>query len=379
VYQQLTLESYQIPRFAQNLSLYGVIEAPPRNGYEVFRGILKGGEIYIQYTGEVSYVGIPELEAAVEYACRALESEQEEHSYQRYAVLAQHPDPPKVLRQQQTHLNTWLTLEQYHGALRLLEQDASCTEERSTEIFKERVFSKQGKTIEFHRNGKVISEDGYPTFAPLIRQSIVEHLPFSSYDLIIGQDEVGNGESIGPLVIASVGLTPEQMVELQLAGIKDSKMVPHRVSVNMSTWIRQQSQLHQLLQLNPLEINQMGNRSVLDLLRTGHSKIANELLHRLYQSSTSREHQRILVVVDQYDYRMDLELEQEYPGLEIRYFPRGEKYCVSVAAASILAKAQRYRWKLYYEKIYGITLRRKNMGQIRRHPAASHLIRRKYS
>ena len=54
--------------------------------------------------------------------------------------------------------------------------------------------------------GAVYSQTGKEIYHDIIEKVLHQNIPFSNYDLIIGQDEVGNGEIIGPVVIGSVGV-----------------------------------------------------------------------------------------------------------------------------------------------------------------------------
>jgi ribonuclease HIII len=76
-------------------------------------------------------------------------------------------------------------------------------------------------TIIVYKSGKVVHNDS--ELSKQIIESILKKE--SKYDYILGSDETGKGEWFGPLVVVSTALTPDEIVELRMLGVRDSKTI----------------------------------------------------------------------------------------------------------------------------------------------------------
>ncbi len=74
--------------------------------------------------------------------------------------------------------------------------------------------------------------------------------------LTLGIDEAGRGPVIGPMVIAGVVVTEEQMEQLRSIGVKDSKLIPPRIREDMFDMIKKIVTSHKIIIIPPKEIDE---------------------------------------------------------------------------------------------------------------------------
>ena len=372
----LTIEPYLIPRFYKLLESEGVVGEPPKSDFEAFRGSYQGASVVITIKGEIHHTEHPSLTPLIDrfytqltqIPTKAAENET------RYVILAKHAFPENSYPV--NHLNLWLNPEQYKAAVDLLIEKGAVLV-NTPEKFEDYHFDLEGFEISFHDNGKVIAEEGYGLFAPILTQAIEEHQSHKEYDLIIGQDEVGTGERIGPVVVGTVAATPSELTDLQLAGIKDSKMIPRTLSTIMSHWIRDLSTMVTTYQMAPPLFNQkvLGDRlSVNDIVTHCHNEAVMQMLDLLHVYTDLPP--KILYLIDQFDRNHTIPvLESTTYDIDVQYSPTAERISPAVAAASVVAKSERFRWIQLHEKVYNIALNRKRIKQIRQHNKSHELLK----
>jgi ribonuclease HIII len=107
---------------------------------------------------------------------------------------------------------------------KLLLQDSSATLLSSTNPYESfRIRYSEGLVVGY-TSGKIVANT--PVAAELVSQAIQRlGKDEMGYEVIIGSDEAGKGEWLGPITIAAVALTPEQSNLLIAKGVMDSKML----------------------------------------------------------------------------------------------------------------------------------------------------------
>jgi ribonuclease HIII len=104
----------------------------------------------------------------------------------------------------------------------LLLKVPSTAEKRTTSKYESFRIRYSGGSIIGYTSGKVVitSEPA----VQLVREVLQKMgLKDANYDLVIGSDEAGKGEWLGPMVVAAVALTPTQASDLRAEGVMDSK------------------------------------------------------------------------------------------------------------------------------------------------------------
>ncbi|MHA1929166.1 MAG: hypothetical protein ACTSV2_11390 [Candidatus Thorarchaeota archaeon] len=164
--------------------------------------------------------------------------------------------------------------------------------------------------------------------------------------LVIGSDEAGKGEWLGPMVVAAVALTPNQSRLLQSLGVMDSKEVPVERLGELANEIEAACSSRSVLLISPQTFNERfeelhkEGKNLNDLLAWGHSKVIADVYNDVTSDTPIR------VVVDEFARKKtEQRLSRVVPLEEIELIqrPRAEDE-IAVAAASILAREAREVW-----------------------------------
>lgn len=185
------------------------------------------------------------------------------------------------------------------------------------------------------------------------------------YDYILGSDETGKGEWFGPMVVVATALKPEDILELRLLGVKDSKTIKTPQIIKLARKIMKMDFIYHALTLNPHTYNRLywdfhrEGKSLNDLMAWAHSRVIQELLAKI-------EFKKARLVIDRFDLKKtEQRLESiDQTGLKIIQKTGGESE-TPVAAASIIAK---YLFELEVDKLddkYGINIRNSKPREIK--------------
>lgn len=215
-----------------------------------------------------------------------------------------------------------------------------------------------------YASGKIVATD--ESIRHYLSTAILDlHAP--DYDIMIGSDEAGKGEWLGPLVIVAVALTPSQSSILRAEGIMDSKELSTAKIIRLAKTIRQISTTHKVVLVSPQKFNERmkelkkENRSLNDLMAWGHAR-AIDTIYKDFRGKRLK----IKVVIDEFDkLKTELRLQRwiNLDELELIQKPRAEEE-IAVAAASIIARSEWEEWVDKTAEKYGINLRKLTTAQI---------------
>jgi ribonuclease HIII len=165
----------------------------------------------------------------------------------------------------------------------------------------------------------------------------------------IGVDESGKGDYFGPLVVAGVYITPEHEVQLQTAGVRDSKSLSDSRATALSRKIRDVCP-STIVVIGPERYNSLhaAFKNLNRLLAWGHARAIENLLAKV---SCDR------VVADQFGDERFLTSALMAKGRTVTLIqkPRAEEE-IAVAAASIVARAEFLRRLQNLSTRYGLPL-----------------------
>ncbi len=157
---------------------------------------------------------------------------------------------------------------------------------------------------------------------------------------VIGCDEAGKGEFLGPLTLGIVYLDKNYDIAktLQDVGVQDSKNITKSKILQLAEKIQQTIEFYKVEVIEPEILNKLwdekGNISI----------IMSEKYSDLIKSLCEKGVDPKKIIVDQYTSRTDrLEGCLGEIKTELVQIPKGEKY-LAVAAASILARAEYLKW-----------------------------------
>jgi ribonuclease HII len=142
----------------------------------------------------------------------------------------------------------------------------------------------------------------------------------SGLELIAGLDEAGRGALAGPIAVGAVILPPTSHLTRTLAGVRDSKQMTPRQRDLCAPHIQETALAWSVAYASPKEIDRLGIVSATRLAGI-----------RALEALTL---QPIFLLTD---FRLELP-ESELPQTSL---PKGDALCLSIAAASVLAKTAR--------------------------------------
>lgn len=189
------------------------------------------------------------------------------------------------------------------------------------------------------------------------------------YDYILGSDETGKGEWYGPLVVVATALNPEEIVELRLVGVKDSKTIKTPQIVKLANKIMEMDFPRQSIVLNPPTYNKLYSnfkkegKSLNDIMAWAHSRVIQDILSKI-------EFEKAKVIIDRFDfekteYRLK-SIDQKIDQNRLKIIQKtGAESEIPVAAASIIAK---YLFESAVDGLdekYGIDLRNSKPEEIK--------------
>lgn len=168
-------------------------------------------------------------------------------------------------------------------------------------------------------------------------------------DIIIGSDEAGKGEWLGPLCAAAVALTKKQDKYLTTQGVMDSKELKMDKILELAEVIKNNCISHYVVAITPMRFNELlgevknEGKSLNDMLAWAHATA----IYNIYKSLPERDKiNNIKVIIDEFD-RIKTEARLKkvtmLPKIQLEQKPRAEQE-IAVAAASILARSAREEW-----------------------------------
>jgi ribonuclease HIII len=170
----------------------------------------------------------------------------------------------------------------------------------------------------------------------------------TDFDLLIGSDEAGKGEWLGPLTIAAVSMEPESSLDFRINGVMDSKEIGLRKIPLIAEWIEENSPAFQVVTISPKRFNVLfeemkeEKKGLNDILAWGHARA----IESVYSKIGERESCRVKLVIDEFDRLKTEDRISRLLGLRpINIIQKhGAEEELAVAAASILARNSRERW-----------------------------------
>jgi len=155
----------------------------------------------------------------------------------------------------------------------------------------------------------------------------------------IGTDESGKGDYFGPLVVAAVYVDEKTTLELEDAGVKDSKLITdYNIKIIESKIKRIIGNKFEIVQINPEKYNKLYEsfNNLNKIMGWAHSKAIENLIEKINCSN---------VISDKFGNEKLIkdELKKKSISLNLYQTPKAERY-TAVAAASILARAKVVDW-----------------------------------
>jgi ribonuclease HIII len=209
-----------------------------------------------------------------------------------------------------------------------------------------------------YKSGKVVHNNSDESRKLLNEVLSIE----TSYDYLVGTDEVGKGEWYGPLVVACIALTPKQITHMRELGVRDSKEIERSRLMKLAQEITREPFAKNVLTLMPEKYNQLykefriEGKTLNDLLAWAHASTISKVLAKLGE-------RRIKILIDKFDVeKTELRLlttahvSSKTTNLEIIQTASGDTE-IPISVASILAKEEFENRVGDLERKYGVQLR----------------------
>lgn len=195
----------------------------------------------------------------------------------------------------------------------------------------------------------------------LIERGLYEVLSLET-KIVVGSDEAGKGEWLGPLVVATVALEPPQFVALQALGVMDSKRLSEQRVKGLAEKIEREIDVKKVMTIMPKKFNELWaslkreGKSLNDMLAWMHARAIEDVLEQIEKRY---EGAPVEVVVDEFcRKKLESRLSRVRVGRKVKVTQRFKAEAnTAVAAASILAKATREKKIDEMSRRYGLDLR----------------------
>ncbi|MFW9834892.1 MAG: hypothetical protein ACFFEK_12910 [Candidatus Thorarchaeota archaeon] len=236
-----------------------------------------------------------------------------------------------------------------------------------------------GEAIVGYTSGKIVSNG--PHSAAAVQKAILEFGSDSEQVLVIGSDEAGKGEWLGPMTVAAVALTPDQSKLMQALGVMDSKSMSVDRIAELSKTVRRNALKVESLLISPEKFNKQieefrkEGKNLNDMLAWAHTKVISEV----YESVRGRK-EPTKIVIDQFArVKTEVRLRQKIDLGKIKLVqrPKAEDE-IAVAAASIIAREAREAWIDWACNKFGFDLRELSIQDAHTHKDRSLFAKESY-
>lgn len=225
-----------------------------------------------------------------------------------------------------------------------------------------------GEAIVGYTSGKIVSNG--PHSAAAVQNAILEMAPDTGTPLVIGSDEAGKGEWLGPMTVAAVALTPDQTAMMRALGVMDSKSMSVVRIAELSKTVRRNALKVESLLISPEKFNSQieefrkEGKNLNDMLAWAHTKVISEV----YEAVKTRN-EPIKIVVDQFarvKTEARLRMKIDLGSIELVQRPKAEDE-IAVAAASIVSREAREAWIDWACEKFGYDLRELSVQEAYEH------------
>lgn len=168
-------------------------------------------------------------------------------------------------------------------------------------------------------------------------QKIEKSLYAQGIKSICGIDEAGRGPLAGPVVVASVIMKPDSMIE----GVNDSKKISEKKREVLYEKIIEEAVAYGVGIIDQNEIDRV---NILNATKEGLTQSIQELEKDLKEKQRGFEKPEIILV--------DALTKIDTDGISYRSIIKGDAKSYSIAAASIIAKVTRDRIMRQWDEVY---------------------------
>ena len=167
-----------------------------------------------------------------------------------------------------------------------------------------------------------------------VSQSILDDIDFKEY---IGTDESGKGDLFGPIVVAGICVNKETEPILQKIKVKDCKENTDKLNLYMAQQIYDSidKKYYSIISPSIKEFNEAFDKEENNTVRTM-AYMHGSAIKKISERTGCKN-----AIIDKFDNspRLNFRLKELCPNVNIKLYPKAEKY-LGVAAASIIARVE---------------------------------------
>lgn len=201
----------------------------------------------------------------------------------------------------------------------------------------------RSKTVIAYSSGSIVYDESLEEIRKMLEEALYEY--YKAEGIVVGSDEAGKGEALGPLVVAANALNPRQAAYLQSIGVMDSKLIPENRIPKLASEIKRVSLGYSILRITPIKLNKMfkmrekyGNLN--EILALAHIKVLGKTISKMSEKPSR-------IVIDKFDSSKSEKstriIREAFGDLRIDAITGGEAI-PAVAAASVLARNSYLKW-----------------------------------
>jgi ribonuclease HIII len=252
-------------------------------------------------------------------------------------------------------------IEQVHRTLLASKDSSDLATTNQFEAFR---VACSGETIIGYTSGKIVSNGLHAAAA--VQNAVSALGSDTSWSVVIGSDEAGKGEWLGPMAVAAVALTPDQTTMMRALGVMDSKIMSIARITELSRTVRRYALKVESLLISPEKFNSQieefrkEGKNLNDMLAWAHAKVISEVYE-----DVKKRNERIKIVVDQFarvKTEARLRVKIDLRNVELVQRPKAEDE-IAVAAASIVAREAREAWIDWACQKFGYDLRKLSLNK----------------
>ncbi|NHI89185.1 MAG: hypothetical protein EAX87_06645 [Candidatus Thorarchaeota archaeon] len=256
-------------------------------------------------------------------------------------------------------------IEQIHRVLLALKDSSDIATTNQFEAFR---VTCSGEVIIGYTSGKIVSNGSHAAAA--VQNAVSTLGSDTRWSVVIGSDEAGKGEWLGPMTVAAVALTPDQTTMMRALGVMDSKVMSIARITELSRTVRRYALKVESLLISPEKFNSQiedfrkEGKNLNDMLAWAHAKVISEVYE-----SVKKHNERIKIVIDQFarvKTEVRLRAKIDLRDVELVQRPKAEDE-IAVAAASIIAREAREAWIDWACQKFGDDLRELSISEANRH------------
>ena len=256
-------------------------------------------------------------------------------------------------------------IEQIHRTLLASKHSSDVPTTNQFEAFR---VTYSGEVIVGYTSGKIVSNGSHAAAA--VQNAVTALGSDRSWSVVIGSDEAGKGEWLGPMTVAAVALTPDQTTMMRALGVMDSKIMSIARITELSRTARRYALKVESLLISPEKFNlqieefRKEGKNLNDMLAWAHAKVISEVYE-----AVRKPNERIKIVVDQFarvKTEARLRAKIDLRDVELVQRPKAEDE-IAVAAASIVAREAREAWIDWACQKFGEDLRELSIIEAYKH------------